>query len=168
MRKKSTAPIIVSLIITALIALSVAPAMAQTFTSVSTGGTKTHEFYLNDVFDYSDFSPSHYFVVSTIPDLDSNPAGDLTITLSAKPEMDFTSRMIYSMTGGGISLDSGFDYIFAAGAAPGTSSSTTISVNSVFGIYFLAVKIDMISGTVETPVPFTISFTVSEIEDTEG
>ena len=167
MRKEKIVKQFVAVVVFVLFMLSANLCLAQNFVSIAPEKSKVYEFYLDGVFDYSDHGPAHYFVVSPVADFNGEPAGDLTITLAAKPDKEFTARMIYSMTGAGMSLDEGFSYIFAAGAAPGSDISTTVSVNSVFGSYFLAVKIDMIAGDVETPVPFTIKFEVSGVEESE-
>ena len=138
---------------------------AQDFVTVGPGESAAREFYVHDVFDYGDVANGHYFVVSSVGVNDV--AEDMTITVSANPTKEFTGRVVYSLTGGGFSLGEGVAPIFESGAVPGADLSSTVSINSEFGIYFLVVKIDRIIGEVETPVPFTINFAVTKVEEPE-
>ena len=136
--------------------------LAQDFISVTPGNSATREFYINDVFNYSDFSYGHYFVVSTLGIEES--AGDLTTTLSASPTKEFTGRLVYTLAGVGTSIDGGVVSVFENGQVPGQEITATVAVDSVFGIYVMAVMVNRIIGEVEMPVPMTIKFSVSKME----
>lgn len=140
-------------------------AFAQEVVSVMPGKTIEREFYLYDVFDSETFSPAQGYLVFSLGI--AVPAGDLSISVSADPEREFTARMSYSMLGAGFSINEGFAVISASGADPGTKASATVPINSTFGIYALMIKIDSIKGEVKLPVPFTITFSVTEAEPAE-
>jgi len=137
-------------------------AFAQDFISVTPGNSATREFYIYDVFNYGDFSYGHYFVVSTLGIEES--AGNLSINLSANPTKEFSGRIAYSLAGAGTSLDGGVVSVFENGEVPGQEITSTVAVNSDFGIYVMAVMVRRIVGEVEMPVPLTIKFSVSEME----
>jgi hypothetical protein len=166
---KKTRFILLVLALVGTVVFTGSMAFAQDFVMLGPGESATREFYVDDVFDYGDVANGHYFVVSTVGI--NNMAGDMTITVyvpSKTPPHEFSlGRVIYSMTGGGVSLDGGVAPIFDVGAVPGAALSSTVSINSVFGIYILVVKIDKIIGEVEIPVPFTINFAVTKVEEPE-
>ncbi len=165
MKREKTALAHVVIILSVLFSFTAGSAFAQDFVSVVAGESATREFYLHDVFDYGNLSYGHYFVVSCVG-IDE-PAGDLRITVSGAPTKEFTGRVVYSLMGAGVSVDEGFASIFAGGAIPGSDLSSTVSINSIFGIYCLVVKIEKIVGEVEKPVPFTIKFAVSKRQEAE-
>lgn len=165
--KKVKGIMLVLTVLTLFLLINDSSVLAQEVISVMPGKTVVREFFLFDVFDPSELSPAQSYIVYTLGFV--VPAGDLIISVAADPERDFTARIIFSVIGTGFSSKEGLAFIFASGADPGTDATTTVPINSTFGIYAIIVKIDFITRdnehrAVELPVPFTIAFSVTEGE----
>jgi hypothetical protein len=160
---KKTKILLITVLLTAItiFAYGKSAAIAQDFISVTPGKSAIREFYIYDVFNYGDFSYGHYFVVG-IPGIEEI-AEDLSITITANPTKEFTGRVVYTLAGLGTTTNGGIEPVSGNGEVPGDNLTTTIAVNSAFGIYVMAVIIDRIVGEVEFPVPMTIKFDVSQV-----
>lgn len=161
MRKVTIGAIILTLVCTFCV---VSPAIARDYVvreviSLGVGESQQREFEVNDVIQIPALQPMEGFVLVATGSSDA-PAGDLTITVSASPEKEFGALMDYGIIGFGFSLDAGVLFIYETVTTPYTISEA-VSINSSFGFAYVGAFISGTEGTVEKPVPFTMTFSLA-------
>ena len=117
------------------------------------------EFEVYNVFDFREFEPIQGFVIVT-----TGMAGELTIELSTDMELEPGEIMEFAIIGAGYSVNGGLITVFEKKTIP-NSIEKVIPINSAFGFVTLGVIIVKKTDSVETPVLFTIEFSLEELEE---
>ncbi len=157
--------LIITLAITLVLAINIMPVSAEIASIdeiliLAPGQTQQREFSLNDSYNIKD--PQNNigdFIVVNIGE-----AGTLSIELTTQAHIEFGGFMDYSLIGIAYSLDEGLQFITEKATTPYTIS-TSVAVNSIFGFAYIGTIIKKVSpewSVAEWPIPFTISFTISE------
>jgi hypothetical protein len=167
MKKAKFGLLTITLMLSISLAISVSTALASDyvineFISMKDGESQQREFEISDCISIPAFEPVEVFII-----LATGNAGDLNITLSADPEMDFGVTMEFGLTGFGFSLDEGFIFIMEDATTP-YDIDTSVTINSNFGFVCVGAYMKEFSDSrnhYELPVPFEITFALSEAEE---
>ncbi len=132
--------------------------------SLSVGESQQREFLVYDVLDPAEREPVEAFIALAIGS-EEEPAGTLSIGLSADPELAFGGYMDFALLGFGFSLDAGQVVISESATTP-FSIETSFDVDSIFGFVYVGAYISSISSSrrVDLPAPFTITFALAAQE----
>jgi len=155
----------VALITTAVLVLFTGSVYAQQVISVSPGSSVTKEFYLNGVFDLDSMSPIMGAIVMTLSFAD--PAGDMTISVTPAASREWGSIFSFMVIGTGITLsaDNPLPFIYEKAEIPSAGAvTTTVPINSNFGMLIIGVLIDKVDdtyGSVNFPMRFSATVSVS-------
>ncbi len=161
MRKLGIGAIILSLVVSCIAISTTAFArdyVVREVISLSVGESQQREFTIAKVASVPAFEPIEVFVIVAAGSTDI-PAGNLSIGLSSGADVDFGALMDYSIIGFGYSLDAGFLFVSQTVTTPYTISAD-VAVDSSFGFLVVGAYISDITGMVETPVPFTMTFSL--------
>ena len=122
---------------------------------MSAGDSQQREFKISDAFDLRTFGPLEAFLV-----IATGESGTLTITLEGDPVLDFGGTMDYSLIGISFSADAVTNFINEDTTTPFTIAAT-VPINSTFGFAYVGAMIMDIADVLDTPVEFTIKFSLS-------
>ena len=127
--------------------------------SVHPGEQVTRGITVSSIFSLSDFEPIEAFIVySWGYDV---PAGDLTIEVDCLADQEFNQRIGFRLIVAGYRVKQ--PPVVRGGHARFPEAIVeTIPVQSTFGIYYVGVLVSRILGEVDLPIPFGITFSVSE------
>ena len=156
-----TLTLLISLTISGSTALA-ADYLINEFITLKPGESQQREFEIRDCVSMPELEPVEVFMV-----LATGNAGDLSITLSADPEMDFGVTMEFGLTGFGFSLDEGFIFIMEDATTP-YDVETSVTIDSNFGFVCVGAYMKEFSDSrhhYDLPVPFEITFELSEQEE---
>lgn len=127
--------------------------------SVHPGEQQARDLVVFDKFSLTELSPVEGFIVySWGYDV---PAGDMTIELSCRAAAEFRERIGFSLILAGYSRRQPPVLRWKWALFPDTVS-VTFPVQSTFGIYYVGVLVNSLRGDVDLPVPFAVSFAVTE------
>lgn len=127
--------------------------------SVHPGEHQTREFVVYDEFNPLTFSPAEGFIVYSWGL--SGPAGDLSIELIPQVETERYGQVRFLLLVAGYSLDQVPVITWKQDSAPDVIQGT-IPINATFGAYYIGVLVTHAARGVNMPIPFAITFSVSE------
>jgi hypothetical protein len=127
--------------------------------SVHPGDQLTRDLVVYKKFNLTTLSGVEGFIVYTWGYI--VPAGDMGIKLVCLADNADSQRIGFSLIVGGYSLKQMPVARWKLAFSPDTIEQA-IPVNSTFGIYYIGVLVNRIVGDVDLPIPFAITFSVSE------
>jgi len=146
-----------------LLVLCVPPAHAANYLireiiSVRPGEQQTREFLVNDRFNLLSLAPVEGFIVYSWALTGS--AGELSLELSAVLD-DQDGQVVFSALVAGSNLNQ--EPVLTAKLEHSPNSiKGAFPINSTFGIFYIGVLVHRITGDLVFPIPFRITFSVSE------
>jgi len=124
--------------------------------TLSPGEPQSRQFILYEPFDIKKPGPASPWLIICSGD-DETKCGKLTITLTTTTKPTFGSYMDYSFVGFAYALGGTPEFINAAATTPWPAEKV-ITLNSTFGIVYVAALINKIKGDVPLPAEFSIVF----------
>jgi len=130
--------------------------LANEVITLSPGENQTRDFLVYEPFDIKNLGPAEPWLIICLGDNETK-CGKLTITLTTSAKPTFGSYMDYSFVGFAYALGGTPEFINQAATTPWPAEKV-ITLNSTFGIVYVAALINKIKGDVPLPAEFKIVF----------